>query len=288
MNMQMMLRLLAALQRQRRHEQWTRDQLETHQSQSLRQLRDHAYAHSPFYQQFHAGLTDRPLHELPVLTKARLMEHFDAVVTDRSIRLHDVEAHLANLHGDDRFAGRYLINATSGSTGRRGIFLFDQAEWLAVLASFARAHDLAGLQSSLSHRMKMASVASTAPWHMSARAGLTLRSWWMPALRLDASQPLSVIVERLNAWQPDMLVAYASMARILADEQLAGRLRIAPHVVFTSSEVLSDAARRMIESAWGKQPFNQYAATEIGGIAAECEHHRGMHVFEDQVNHGGR
>src|SRR5262249_2624897 len=30
-------------------------------------------------------------------------------------------------------------------------------------------------------------------------------------------------------------------------------------------------------------PFNVYAATETGGIAAECRHHHGMHLFEDLV-----
>jgi phenylacetate-CoA ligase len=30
-------------------------------------------------------------------------------------------------------------------------------------------------------------------------------------------------------------------------------------------------------------PFNVYAATETGGIAAECSRHRGMHLFEDLV-----
>jgi phenylacetate-CoA ligase len=283
MDVQMFLRLLAALSRQRRHAHWTRAHVQTYQARALQQLRAHTYANSPFYQQFHAGMTDRPLHELPVLTKAMLMEQFDTVVADRAIRLRDVQAHLAAMQAGERFADRYWINATSGSTGQRGIFLFDRDEWIAVLASFARAHDLAGLQISLAHRMKLAFVASTTPWHMSAQAGATLRSWWTPALRLDASEPLPTTVERLNAWQPEMLVAYASMARILANEQLAGRLRIAPRLVFTSSEVLTDAARRMIEAAWGQQLFNQYAATETGSIAAECEQHRGMHVFEDQL-----
>jgi phenylacetate-coenzyme A ligase PaaK-like adenylate-forming protein len=80
-----------------------------------------------------------------------------------------------------------------------------------------------------------------------------------------------------------MLVSYASMARILADEQLTGRLHIVPQVIFTISEVLTDETRRDVERAWGKPPFDQYGATEAGGIAAECEHHCGMHLYEDLV-----
>jgi putative adenylate-forming enzyme len=283
MDIQIMLNLLHTLEQLRKRDRWTREQLEAHQAESLHRLRDYAYARSPFYQKFHKGLTDRPLHELPVLTKAMLMEHFDDVVTDRAIRLEAVREYVASFKEGRRFLGRYWVNATSGSTGRPGLFLFDQSEWTTVLASFARAHEWAGLGVSLTHRMKMASVASTTPWHMSAQVGATLKSWWMPALRLAASEPLADIVQRLNAWQPEMLVAYASMARLLADEQLAGRLRIAPHLVFTSSEVLTDETRRRVEAAWGHPPFNQYAATETGGLAAECTHHQGMHLMEDLV-----
>ena len=73
------------------------------------------------------------------------------------------------------------------------------------------------------------------------------------------------------------------MIRALADEQLAGRLRIAPRAVNSSSEVLTAEARAMATRAWRVPPFNVYAATETGGIAAECPQHRGMHLFEDLV-----
>src|SRR5215831_7437462 len=105
----------------RRHDRWTRQQLEAHQTRALRHLRAYAYATSPFYQQFHKGFTTRPLQELPVLTKALVMEHFDELVTDRTVRLREVEVYLATLRNDERFLGRYWVNATSGSTGHRGL-----------------------------------------------------------------------------------------------------------------------------------------------------------------------
>ncbi|MHB8993554.1 MAG: phenylacetate--CoA ligase family protein [Chloroflexota bacterium] len=283
MDLSIALKVLWLNYRWRRRDGWSRSQLEARQSRSLRRLLEYAHTHSPFYQRFHRGLEGRPLQDLPVLTKALMMENFDALVTDRAIHLDDVEAHVASLRGDERFLGRYWVNATSGSTGHRGVFLFDASEWVAILASFARAHDFTGLPVGLTHRMRMASVASTAPWHMSARAAATLRSWWVPTLRLDASEPLESIVHQINAFQPEMLVAYASMARLLAEEQLSGRLQISPRLIFTSSEVLSAEARRIVEQAWGRRLFDQYAATECGMLAAECPQHRGLHLFEDLV-----
>ncbi len=283
MDLQMMLSLLHTLEQLRRHERWTRPQLEAHQAEALGRLRTRVYAHSPFYEKYHKGLENRPLAELPVLTKATMMENFDALMTDRNIHLEDVRAHIAKEGDGSRYLDRYWVNATSGSTGSPGFFLFNRREWTTVLASFARSHEWAGVKISLTHRMKMASIASVSPWHMSALVAATLKSWWMQALRLAASEPLMTTVQRLNDWQPEMLVAYASMARSLAEEQIAGRLRIAPHLIYTSSEVLTDETRRRIEAAWGHPPFNQYASTEIGGMAAETTEHQGLYLYEDNA-----
>jgi phenylacetate-coenzyme A ligase PaaK-like adenylate-forming protein len=283
MDIQIVVSLLSEMRQFRARDQWTRRQLEAHQANALRLVREYVYAHSPFYQQFHKGLYDAPLQELPVLTKAMMMEQFDELVTDRAIRLEEVKAHMRNLTGDERFLGRYRVNATSGSSGHPGIFLFNRVEWTTALASFARAREWGGVKLDLTRRVKTATIASTTPFHMSTRVNATVRSWWMPELRIAASEPLGTIVERLNTWQPEMLIAYASMARILADEQLAGRLQIRPRAVFSSSEVLAEETRRRIVQAWGERLFNQYAATECGSLAAECDHHRGMHLMEDLV-----
>ena len=116
MNLTRIAQVLWKRQQLRRHDSWTRQQLEISQTEALGRLRAYAYAYSPFYQQFHHGLFCRPSHELPVLTKATLMEHFDDVVTDRTIRLRDVETYLTAPQSDGRLRGRYWVNATSGST----------------------------------------------------------------------------------------------------------------------------------------------------------------------------
>ena len=291
MDIQIMLDLMRTLEQLRRHERWTRPQLLAYQAKSLVRLREYAYARSPFYQRLHQGLFDRPLAELPVVTKATVMENFDELVTDRAVHLDDVRAHMARDRGGGRFMNRYWVTATSGSTGRPGVFLFNQAEWTGVLATFGRAHEWAGVPMIPTHRMKMASVASLTPgfpWHVSAQMAATAKSWWMrtwmPTLSFDAAQPLAEMVGQLNRWQPHVLTGYPSMMRILADEQLAGRLHIQPHLILPGSEVLTDETRRRIEAAWGHSPFDGYGATEAGGwLAAETSEHAGLYVYEDNV-----
>ncbi len=153
MDIQIVLSLLSEMRQFRARDQWTRKLLEDHQTNALRLVREYAYAYSPFYQRFHKGLYDAPLQELPVLTKAIMMEHFDELVTDRAIRLEEAKTHMRALSGDERFLGRYWVNATSGSSGHPGLFLFNHAEWTTVLASFARAHEWGGVKLDLTQKL---------------------------------------------------------------------------------------------------------------------------------------
>src|SRR5215203_2339543 len=179
MNTRIIFKVLWLRRQLRRRDRWTRRQLEEHQTHALRLLREHAYTRSPFYRRFLADLTDSPLKDLPVLTKAQVMENFDELVTDSAVRLADVEAHLATLRGNQRFRGRYGVASTSGSTGRRGLSLWNFAEWTTVLASYNRSFDWAGSKAGLTHRTKMAVVSATMPWHQSARVGASVQSSWV-------------------------------------------------------------------------------------------------------------
>lgn len=283
MNLSLIARMLGYRARLRRHESWTRSTLETHQQRALAELRTFAVERSPFYRRFHRGLEARRLDELPVLTKAQLMDSFDEIVTDRGLRLTEIESYLRALQGDELFHGRYWVSATSGSSGRRSIIPNDLVEWATIIASYGRANEWSGIRISPFRHTRMAVVSSRTPFHQSLRVGRSIESPFIQTLRLDASQPLSEIAGALDEFKPEVLVAYASMIRILAEEQVAGRLHIAPRGVNCSSEVLTEEARERATQAWGVPPFNVYAATETGGIAAECEQHRGMHLFEDLV-----
>lgn len=276
-------RILFDRRRLRSHERWTRGELWARQARSLGELRRFALARSPFYARLHRGLDLAPLAALPVVTKAMLMGQFDEAVTDPSLRLAALERHLGALEGDERFAGRYWVSASSGSSGLRTVIPSDPREWSMIVASYGRANEWGGLRISPLRKVTIAVVSSRTAFHQSARVARTVTTSLIHTLRLDANDPLAAIVGALNARQPEILVAYNSMLRILAEEQLAGRLAITPRIVNGSSEVLTPEARALATSAWGRQPFEVYAATETGGLAAECERHRGMHLFEDLV-----
>jgi phenylacetate-CoA ligase len=282
MNVATIAGLLRQRAQLRTHDGWTRKEVLAYQARQLAELRAYAIARSPFYRDLHRGLERAPLSDLPVVTKATLMERFDDLVTDRDVHLADVEAFSATASATDRFRDRYRVAATGGTTGRRGIFLADPQEWTQILASYGRAYEWAGVAAGLTNRIRMAVVSSTNPTHQSSIVGATVASRFIPTIRLDASQPIEDIVTALNDFGPDSLVGYASILRILADEQVAGRLRVNPRAVMSASEVLTDDTRNRIRTAFGVPATNVYAATETAGIASECRLGH-LHRYEDLV-----
>jgi putative adenylate-forming enzyme len=282
MNTRLILAVLRMRRQHRRRERWNRSELDAFQARSLEELRRFAVKRSAFYRRLHRGLENAPLEALPVVTKSDLMGSFDEFVTDPRIRRRDVQRYLEARSEGGLFLGSYWVARTSGTTGHPGIFLANRREWTSIVTSYARAQEWAGIRASLLRRTRLGVVSSLSPAHQSAIVGRSVDSPFIPVRRWDATQPLEDIVAGLNEWQPENLIAYASMGRVLAEEQIAGRLRIRPKAVMCASEVLTPVTRARIERAWAIAPFNVYAATEPAGIASECAKHR-LHLFEDLV-----
>lgn len=258
-------------------ERWTRQQVESYQAQALHACRTHAYAHSPFYQRFHQGLMDRPLQELPILTKTMMMEHFDDLVTDRAIRFSAIKQYLARADVSRPFLDRYRVIVTSGSTGQPSVFLSDLTEGKTMADTYTRFEVWGGVTPD----SKATVVSSASAVHMSAQFPMTIDGHKVPIIGLSSLDPVETLVQRLNEWQPDTLVAYSSIISVLAKEQHEKRLNIPLRSIFCGADTLTSDMRRRIENAWQKQAFNAYATTEGGILATECSAHQGMHLFED-------
>ena len=267
------------------HDTWTTEQLQALQRRRLAELVRHAMTSSPFYRERYAGLDPGDpveLPRLPVVDKATVMERFDDLVCDRRLTLAAVEAHLDGLDRDALLLGRYRAMATGGSTGRKGVFVADRAEWRQYLAGFFRWNHYAGLAPRLP-RLRVASIAAARPLHMTYRMAASIDIGLYRVLRLEAATPLPAMVEALNRHQPEFLYAYGSVLGLLAAEQLDGRLRIAPAAIASSGETHTDELRDAIRAAWGTSSSELYAMTEAGLLGSHCERHTGIHLFEDQA-----
>jgi putative adenylate-forming enzyme len=269
---------------QTKREQEPRAQLAHHQQQRLDTVVRHAVAHSPFYRRLLAkpgALSDGPiqLQRLPVLDRSLLMEHFDEIVCDPRLRRDQLLDWAGQITRDQLYLDRYRVMLTSGSSGSPGLFVYDAAGWRALCALILRISGWAGLRPSLP-RQRLALLGGSAPSHISRQVAATMAIGLHRALSLPVTLPLPQLVKALNEFQPTYLQVYPSVATWLAHEQQANRLRIAPQSLVTIAELRTPEMTRLLQEAFEVQPFNAYGCTE-GLWGSECEHHDGIHFFED-------
>jgi phenylacetate-CoA ligase len=256
---------------------WTRENLLSYQQGRLRSLLAHAVNQSPYYREvLGADAAERPLAELPALPKATLMAEFDRVVTDPRLRLADLRSHLAGEDPSQSFLGTFRVATTSGTTGRRSIVAFTDDEAAAWRAASARPMMRMGIE----FGSRFAALGSPSPVHVTRQV---LVPPGVPAPPISAATPISQLVAALNAQQPEVLVGAVGIWRALAEEQLAGRLRITPRAAFFSSEAVTADVRRRVRDAWGIEPVSGYAATEAPTIAASSPEYPELEIAEDVV-----
>src|SRR5262249_53870189 len=124
---------------------WSAERIRTQQRDRVRALLARAIASSPFHQRRLAGidpatfeLADLP--RIPVMTKADLMDRFEDVVTDRELTLAAAERALAaTTTRPVPILDRYIALASGGSSGRRGVFVFDRDALTDFVCSLMRA-----------------------------------------------------------------------------------------------------------------------------------------------------
>jgi phenylacetate-CoA ligase len=260
-------------------ERWPRARLLDFQRRRLRATVRHAIAHSPYYRRVigDVGKGDVRLHELPILTKTTLMAEFDRIVTDRRLHLADAERHLAGERAGEPLLGEYRVVASGGTTGLRGVVVYDQPAWEVAVASILRLLEVQGIAAAT----RVLGIGSPTPLHMTNRLFAELRAGRADAPRLAVTTPLREVVEALNAYRPEAVITYPSFVRRLAEEQRAGRLRIAPRQFCTAAETLTQDVRDLARETWGAAVLNAYGATEANLIGMECPWTTGLHVPED-------
>jgi putative adenylate-forming enzyme len=266
-----------------KHERQPREELRLYQQQRLESVIRHAAEHSPFYRErFARIIREGPveLSRLPVLDKSEMMEHFDELVTDGRLRRDALLRWVEGLERDELYLDRYRVMTTSGSSGRKGLFVFDRPEWRMLISQFLRYSAMSGIRPRLPRRLRVAAVIGASPTHMSRQISASISVGIHRVSTLSVTQPLEQLVDRLNRYQPQFMAAYPSIATRLAEEQLAGRLRITLAGMSTSSELRTPEMTKRIVEAFGVHPFDHYATTE-GLWGCECEYHQGVHLFED-------
>ena len=269
---------------------WPADRLRQERRDRLRDLLRVAKASSPWHRDRLTGVDpdgfeQADLAGLPPMTKDDLMANWDRVVTDRRLTLELVEGHLAGVESDTYLFDELHAVASGGSTGRRGIFVFGWRPWAEAYAGFMRPSlwDRAVAPELAAQPMRVAMVGARIATHMTSAMPQTFANPMVDVALFPVTQPIDRIVAGLNAYQPLALMGYPSMLALLAAEARAGRLRILPRRVTTTSEPLLPEVRRALSEAFCAPVANLYGTSEAGPIGVGCFRRPGIHLCDDLV-----
>jgi phenylacetate-coenzyme A ligase PaaK-like adenylate-forming protein len=266
---------------------WPADRLAAHRADRLGEAVRDAVDRSPWHRERLADvdpaqLDETSLRELPPMTKGDLMENFDRIVGDERLSLELVNAHLQTVTTGSYLLDAYTAVTSGGSTGERGVFVYDWVGWATFWVSVFRylLRDRWSGPEPESRPIVLGWVAAAHFTHATAALGRTFDSPDFVNVRFPVTLATEQMVAGLNAAQPDVLIAYPSALHVLSFEAAAGRLRIAPRQILSCSEPLLPEIRAAAEAAWGVRVGNVWGTSEGGGVGIPCDHAR-SHLSED-------
>lgn len=261
------------------------------QAQRAARLFQYAKRYSPYYKDvLPPDMSIEHLPDIPKQTKATLMQHFDDWVTDRAVRMTDLQQFVLNLDNVGKpFHGRYLVNSTSGTTGQPGIFLQDAScmqvySLLTVMRSLPMIFGRAGTWKFLAQRPR-ATLLACDGGHFSGYASYKWRQQRLMGARhsfVSVMTPPNEQVAHLNTFHPDVLSGYPSALYEMACQQAAGYLHIQPRVIYLAGETISAQHRAFMGKVFKCPVRDLYAATEFLGMAYECRY-GWLHLNSDWV-----
>ena len=267
----------AALPRYVAQLQWSATQLRAERERRMQVLLSTAKARSSWHRERLrdvdvATFTEADLPSLPTMTKADLMDNFDAVVPDPRLTRDIVDAYVEQLPENPYLFDRYLVIASGGSSGRRGVFVYDWDGFVTFSCQIARwLSALPDAPPSANFYAPRGAHITWIAFLVFPRAGDT---------HIIPTLPIAEIVKRLNALQPKTLNGYASTLALLAGEACAGRLTIAPTRIITCGEPLLPEVRAEVEAVWPVHVYNFYGMSE-GPYAFPCRAGDAMHLADD-------
>jgi len=251
----------------------TPDEARARQHTRLAELLTHASTNVPFYRGAVGALdpadvasdTISCLSSFPILTKAHLREQLD-----------DLKVEL----------GRgTILDASGGSTGEPTRFYKDKEQMASSLAATQLFLEWAGIERAERH-VKLWGARRDLRDGVSLE--LRLKRFFYGRVTLDAfdmgEETMRGYAEFMRRLKPVVLEGYATALDAFAQFIEANREAVPPlRAIVSSASTLHPHMRERIERVFGAPAFDRYGGREVGGVAAECGEHAGLHVYTESV-----
>ena len=287
-------RLLWNLHQQKQNTKKSRQQIELLQKRKLERMLRYAYEHSPYYRRtFEAvginseTIATTPLSMFPTLDKEQLMEHFDDLVTDRSLNQKELlyfDEHSED--GEEIYRGKYHVVHSSGSTGIPRYYVYDNAAWEHMLVGIIRGAlwgmSMTEILKLLAEKPRILYIAATDGRYGGAMAvGDGIRGVRAEQRFLDINTPLSEWIETIEKFRPNIIIGYPSAVKILVELMEAEDTELNVRRIISCGEPLPPGLRRYLEDTFETEVMNFYGASESLALGVEAQAEEGMFLFDD-------
>lgn len=286
------LKLLWDLARLKGHERMTPARMKRYQAKKLRQILVYAFRHSGYHHRafVRAGIDESnirtaPLSAFPVMDKQTLLRNFDQLITVPDLTQDELRRFDAETAADrSAYKGKYHVVHSSGSTGKPGYFVYNEAAWRTMLLGIIRAAlwgiSMKEIAKLLGAGPRIAYIAATDGHYGGAMAvGDGIDGVGAAQIHLDIKQPLEQWVAELNEFKPNIIIGYPSAIKILAELMEQGRVKLSVLRVVSCGEPLGAGLRRYLEKELGTTVVNVYGASE--SLALGVDDGSGMLLFDD-------
>lgn len=245
----------------------SRKQIEEYQHKHLNQFLKNLQ--SDFYPHSHN------LNDFPIINKKIFMQNFQKI---NIYHISDEEAFRIAIEAEKtrNFSpkiqtpyGKITVGLSSGTSGNRGIFLLSDnelAQWVGYILKRM-------LPKPIFKKRKIAFfLRSNSNLYESSKSFLIQFKFFDLCVNLHSH------IQTLNDYQPDILIAPASVLKFLAQ---AKELQINPQKIISVAEVLDEETKTILEEKFHQTIHQIYQCTE-GFLAHTCEH-GSLHLNEDVV-----
>ncbi len=242
----------------------TTEKVKLSQDNAINDLIIYVKEHSSYYREILSNVHDvKDFTKIPFLTKQLLIKEFNSICTPK--------------------AKGASLKTTGGSTGEP-VKIYKDADALArERAATWRSYEWAkvGIGDKqarfwgVPHNAKNAFKAKIIDFVSNRKR--------VSAFNLT-KESLDEYYQTMVRFKPSYLYGYVSVIRRFSEHMRDYNLPRIESVrsIITTSEVLTDGDRKVIEDAWKVKVFNEYGCGEVGSIAHECEHGN-MHIVADNM-----
>jgi phenylacetate-CoA ligase len=103
------------------------------------------------------------------------------------------------------------------------------------------------------------------------------RTFYLDTVRLT-EDAVDTFIAQWHQYRPGMLFGHAHSLFVLAQALADRRTRLRTQGIVSTSMMLIEPERSLIEEVFGVPVTNRYGCEEVSLIACECERHEGLHV----------